>query len=612
MRGRWAVAAIGLLTLAASIGRSAAPRRAKGAIASASNQPVTFTRDLAPIVFQFCTRCHRPGDPGPFPLLTYEDVRKHARQIAAVTQSRFMPPWLPEPQELKFADETRLSDHQIDAFKAWVEGGMPEGDAKDLPRQPRFESDWQLGAPDLIVKAAKPYPLPSSGNDQYWNFIFRTPVEQTGWLRAVEIRPGDKRLVHHANVLVDRMQSARLQESSPGMGFAGMEIKIESEAFDPDSHFLFWKPGTVPYSEPEGMALRLDPGTDLVLNVHLQPSGKPEWIQPSLGLYFTDRAATQFPMLLQLENDRKLDIPAGARDFVVEDQFTMPEAVELLAIYPHAHYVGKDLAGYAKFPDGTTKQLIHIPSWDPSWQAVYRYAEPVKLPAGTVVSMRYVYDNSKDNILNPNDPPTRIVGGNSSKDEMAHLWLQVLPESGRDSNTDPRRVLQEAMARHTLEKNPEDFEGHYNLGAMLQARGALDEALKEFEEALRLRPADATTNNALGAANIAAGNLDVAIRCLEAAVSARPEYFDAHYNLGIALALSGDVAHAVDEFRAALRLHPQDANVEANLGSALAETGHWEEAQKHLEAALALDPNHTLARQNLEQLKAVRPAGNAH
>jgi hypothetical protein len=356
----------------------------------------------------------------------------------------------------------------------------------------------------------------------------------------MEIRPGDKHLVHHANVLVDRMHSARLQESSPGAGFAGMEIKIESEAFDPDSHFLFWKPGTVPYTEPDGMALRLDAGTDLVLNIHLQPSGKPEWIQPTLGLYFTDRPATLFPMLLQLENDQKLNIPPGEKNFIVTDEFTLPSDAALLAIYPHAHYVGRNLQAFAKFPDGTTKSLIHIVNWNLNWQAVYRYASPVNLPAGTVISMRYSYDNSNENTLNPNDPPKRVIGGNSSTDEMAHLWLQVLPRSAPGGKEDPRRVLQEAMARHNVEKNPADFEAHYNLAAMLQARGELAEAMKQYELALRLRPEDATVNNAFAAANMAAGHPERAIRYLEAALRSRPDYFDAQYNLGMVLAMRED------------------------------------------------------------------------
>ena len=150
--------------------------------------------------------------------------------------------------------------------------------------------------------------------------------------------------------------------------------------FDPDSHFLFWKPGTVVSFEPDGMALRLDKGTDLVLNAHLQPSGRPEPIQPTIGLYFTDKPATVHPMLLQMQNDAALDIPAGDNNFVVTDEFTLPLDVDLLGIYPHAHYLGKDMLATAVLPDGTTKTLIHIKHWDVNWQAVYRYAEPVFLP----------------------------------------------------------------------------------------------------------------------------------------------------------------------------------------------------------------------------------------
>jgi tetratricopeptide (TPR) repeat protein len=571
---------------------------------------VTFNRDVAPILFRYCAGCHRPGEAGPFPLLTYKDAASHARQIAAVTQHRFMPPWLPEPGDFKLADELRLSANQIELIAKWVEGGTMEGAASDLPPKPSFVEGWQIGRPDLIIKAEKPYLLRAKGTDQYWNFIFRTPVNRTRWLKTLEIRPGDKRVVHHANVLVDRTQSARLQESSPGAGFAGMEIKIESEAFDPDSHFLFWKPGTVPYTDPDGMALRLDVGTDLVLNIHLQPSGKPEWIQPSLGLYFTDRPAKRFPMLVQLENDRKIDIPPGVKDFIVTDEFTVPEDVELLAIYPHAHYLGRDLQAFATYPDGTKKSLIHIPQWNLNWQAVYRYAAPLELPAGTVVSMRYSYDNSDENALNPNDPPTRVTAGNSSSDEMAHLWLQLLPRAVPNEANDPRRLLQEAISRHNVEKNPADFEAHYNLAAMLQARGELSEAMKHYELAFRLRPEDATVNNALAAANIAASRPDEAIKYLAVALRSRPNYFDAHYNMGTVLAMQGEFNGAVKHFRAAVRLNPQDANAEANLGGALAETGNWKEARTHLERALAIEPNNTLARENLEQVRRESPHDN--
>jgi Flp pilus assembly protein TadD/mono/diheme cytochrome c family protein len=563
----------------------------------------TFNRDIAPIVFHACAPCHRPGEAAPFPLLTYADAKSHAHQIAAVTERRIMPPWLPEPDDPKFADDLRLSAEQIAVLKAWVEQGAAEGDPSDLPAKPQFVEGWQLGKPDVIVKAARPFELPAGGSDTYWNFVFRSPVDRPRWLKAIEIRPGDKRLVHHANVLVDRGRTARLQEKQPGSGFGGMELTIESEVFDPDSHFLFWKPGSAPYVEPDGMAIHLDRDTDLVLNTHLQPSGKPETLQPSLGLYFTDKPATLHPILVQMENDRQLDIPPGETNFLVSDDFTLPVDVELLAIYPHAHYLGKDLQAVATLPDGTRKTLIHIARWDLNWQAVYRYAAPVSLPKGTTIAMRFTYDNSADNIRNPNHPPRRVIAGNRARDEMAHLWLQVLPEGVPGSAVDPRALIQEAMARHNLQKNPDDFEAHYNLAALLQGRGELAESAAHFAQAVRVRPEDATANNALGASLLAAGRSGEAIPYLSAALKARPEYFDAHYNLGNALASQGDFTGALVHFRAAVGLNPQDATAEANLGSALAETGNVKEARLHYERALRLNPNLELARENLQQLE---------
>ncbi len=568
----------------------------------AAQAQVTFSRDIAPILYRSCVLCHRPGESAPFPLLAYTDAKSRARQIAVVTRSRFMPPWLPEEGELKFADELRLSTDEIARIQAWADQGAPEGDPADLPAKPKFAEGWQLGKPDVIARATKPYALTASGSDNYWNFVFRAPIDRTRWLDAIEIRPGDKRLVHHANVLVDRQQNGRRQEIDPGAGFGGMELTIESEVFDPDSHFLFWKPGSIPYVEPDGMALRLDKDTDLVLNTHLQPSGKPETIQPTLGLYFTDKPATLHPILLQLENDRMLDIPAGDKRFVVTDEFTLPVDVDVLAIYPHAHYLGKDLRAIAKFPDGRSETLIHIPDWNLNWQAVYRYAQPFRLPKGTAISMNFVYDNSEDNIRNPNDPPRRVVGGNRAVDEMAHLWLQVLPEPSSKGKNDPRVLIVEAVAQHNLQKNPDDFEAHYNLAALLMGRGEVPQAIAHFEHANRIRPNEPTVNNAFGAALLAVGRTEESIPHLTAALNARPDYFDARYNLGNALASLGDFRGALAQFQAAVRINPEDANAEANLGSAFAETGDLKQAKLHYERALRLNPNHELARDNLQQL----------
>jgi Tfp pilus assembly protein PilF/mono/diheme cytochrome c family protein len=576
--------------------------RPSGRHGAASEERVTFDRDIAPIIFGNCSQCHHPGESGPFSLLTYADVKTHGQQIAYMTSKRIMPPWLPDPGGPKFAGELRLTDEQIATIQKWVDQGEMEGNAADLPPQPKFAVGWELGKPDVIVRAEKPYLLAASGTDQYWNFIFRTPVHRTRWLKAIEIRPGDKRLVHHANVIVDRQESGRRMEKVPGAGFGGMELIIESETFDPDSHFLFWKPGSPPYVEPDGMALRLDKTTDLILNTHLQPSGKPELIQPTLGLYFTDKPATLHPILLQLGNDRELDIPPGDKNFLVSDDFVLPVDASALAIYPHAHYLGKDLLAYATFPDGTRKTLIHISNWDLNWQAVYHYAEPIDLPAGTKISMRFTYDNSTDNIRNPNDPPIRVMAGNRAVDEMAHLWLQVLPHDSADASIDPRVLIQEALARHHIENDPGDFGAHYNLAAILQMKGDLAGAVAEFTQAVRIQPEDPIANNALGAVLLASGRIDEAIAHLNIALKGRPDYFDAHYNLGNALAAQNDFAGALANFREAVRLNPQDAGAEANLGSAFAETGNLKEARLHFDRALQIDPKNELARENLEQL----------
>jgi len=563
---------------------------------------VTFSHDIAPIVFRSCAPCHHAGEAGPFPLTTYGDVKSHARQIADVTSKRLMPPWLPSQDGLRLEDDSHLSSDEIALLQKWVADGTQEGNRDEIPPAPKFISGWQLGTPDLVLKASAPFEVPASGSDVYWNFIFRAPLNSSRFIRAIEIHPGEKRLVHHANLLVDRSQSARREEKSPGSGFPGMELQIESESFDPDGHFLFWKPGSPPIVEPPGLALRLDPGNDLVLNAHLQPSGKTESIQPSIGIYFTNEPATKFPVLMQLDNDRALDIPAGDSNFLVTDQFTLPEDAQLLAIYPHAHYLCRDMLALARFPDGTEKTLIHIPRWNLNWQAVFRLAQPEPLPRGTTIVMHYRYDNSSDNISNPNHPPQRVRGGNRAVDEMAHLWLQVLAAASAGGMRDPRMTLQEALARHHIENNPGDFEAHYNLAAMLQLRGATQEAVEQYQQALTLRPGDATVENALGGALLASHRIPEAIARLAAAVNARPEYFDAHYNLGIAQAMAGNFPAAVEELAIAVKLKPDDAGAEANLGAAYGELGDTQKAIMHLNRALQHDPGNALAKENLEAI----------
>src|SRR5450755_2816545 len=249
---------------------------------------VTYHGQIEPIVLKDCAPCHRPGESGPFSLLTYEDVRKRAAQIVKVTSSRFMPPWLPEPGYGQFKEERRLTDAQIKLFEAWVRQGTPAGTPRKSADAPGLGNAWPMGQPDLVLRSARPYTVPADAGETFWNFIMPVPISSTRWVRAIEIRPGNPRVFHHANVILDRSHAARRRESTPGSGFSGMDVVFEEESFEPDGHFLSWKPGSSPVVEPDGMAWRADPGMDLILNVHLKPTGKEETVNPVVGVYFTD------------------------------------------------------------------------------------------------------------------------------------------------------------------------------------------------------------------------------------------------------------------------------------------------------------------------------------
>ena len=539
------------------------------ATAPAFAQPPTFARDIAPLVYEKCAACHRPGSTAPFSLLTYDDVKKRASQIAAATRAGYMPPYLPEPGYGDFAGDPRLTQDQIATIAAWASNGAPEGAVTDIPAPPTFPEGWQLGKPDLVLEAGSSFQLPAAGPDLYWNVIFTPNVTTRRWVRAIEIRPGQPRLVHHANLLVDRAGSAHLHELSPGKGFPGMDLVIGRSPFDPDGNFLFWKPGAAPHIEPDGFAWRLDPGNELVLNMHLQPSGKKEEVRPSIGLYFTDQPRTKFPLLIQLENDQALDIPAGARDFTISDDFRLPMDADVLAIYPHAHYLGKLLEAWAILPDGSRKWLVRIPAWDPNWQAVFYYREPVFLPKDSVIHMRYHYDNSAANPRNPNHPPKRVAAGNRATDEMGHLWLQMLPRGAGDH----RRELQEAVMQHRVEKNPNDIVAHMNLGAILLSRLNPQAAVSELQAAARVEPNRPEVCNMLGLALAQLNRNAEAITQFQRALRARPDYASARFNLATALAKSGRRDEAITNLRQILAANPDDAYAKQRL-SALESARH--------------------------------------
>ncbi len=561
----------------------------------------TFARDVAPIVYQNCAPCHHAGGVGPFPLLTYDEVKKHAHQIAAVTAARYMPPWKPEQGYGEFQDERRLTAQQIRTIANWVAAGAPGGDESRMPAPARFEDGWQLGKPDLVLEASHPFSVPATGPDIFWNFVFKPDLKNTRYVSAIEIKPNGSagaRNVHHANLAIDRMGSLVRQKADLVNGFPGMDVELSNNPFDPPSHLLFWKAGTIPKPEPDGMSWRLDPGNLLVLNTHLQPSGKPESVRPSIALYFTDRPPTRFPLVMELEDDDALTIPPGAKGFRVSDDFKLPVDADVLAIYPHAHYLGKLLEAYATLPDGSRKWLIRIPDWDPNWQAVYRYREPVFLPKDSVISMRYWYDNSSSNPRNPNHPPKRICAGNQAGDEMSHLWLQILPRGAGDR----RRLVQEALVRHELAKHPGDFSAHLNLGAILMSRLDMQGAVTTLKEAVRLRPKRPEAHDMLGSAMQSLGFGIEAMRQFQLALDADPDYINARYDLAHALLRQGKIDEAATQFAHVVSAFPNSARMLDEYGVLLARSGRTQEAVKQFDAALAIDPADEDARKNREEV----------
>ena len=608
------IAGATLIVLVAASIRAGSVDAAKSV--SAANSPnaqtasnLTWSKDVAPILYHNCTTCHHPGGAGPFSLLTYADAKRWGAQVVKVTQSRYMPPWLPEPGHGDFADNRRLSDADIVKLRRWFDGGMVEGELRAAPKAPTYDSTWQMGKPDLVLKQAQPFTLAAGGTDVFRNFVFPYPLKESHYVRAMEIRPGAPQVVHHANVLIDRTGSFRQQHPTDWKaGIPGMEILLDAgNTFDPDSHFLFWKPDTPALVEPEGMPWRLDSGNDLILNIHLKPSGKAEVIDTEIGLYFTDKPPTKQPMLLQLDRDDALDIPAGDKSFVLEDSLTLPVDVEALGVYPHAHYLGKDMQAWAILPNGQKKWLVWIRDWDIDRQSVYRYREPVQLPKGTVLHMRYLYDNSAANPRNPHDPPIRVRAGNRSEDEMAHLWLQVLPVHGDPKGPDPRLLLEEAWMRNRLSKTPDDRISLYNLGAALTGEGRFKEAIEVYQKDIQSRPDDPRTLTALGAALDGAGDWKAAREAFAKAVAA-PEappaqVCDARFDLASLDLSHQDLNSAEQEFRAQLVSCPEDAETHSGLATTLLAEGQTAPAQSEYQHALDIDPKNLQATLGIAEIE---------
>jgi tetratricopeptide (TPR) repeat protein len=581
-----------------------------GPLDFARDRPVTFARDVAPIIFDHCGICHRPNGSGPFGLLTYPAARQHATQIATATKSRVMPPWKSEPGYGEFIGHRPLTDAEIDVMQQWLADGTPEGDPRDLPAQPQWTEGWQLGTPDLVVALSQPYVLPADGTDISRVFVLPLAVDTIRYVRGLEFRPGNQRVVHHANIRIDRTPAShQLDDQDPAPGYEGL---LSHSAVYPDGHFLGWTPGQVAPLLPKVLAWRLAPGTDLVVEMHMKPSGKAEVVQPSIGLYFGSDPPERTPAMLRLGR-QSIDIAAGEKDYAITDSFVLPVDVEVQAVQPHAHYRAREVTGVATLPDGTTKWLIYIKDWDFRWQHVYRYVTPVALPKGTTLALRYTFDNSAGNPRNPQQPPGRVSWGQWSKDEMGDLWIQVLTRDDRDLqvlNTAyrPKAIAEDIVGYESMiRQDPSRIQLHDDVALLYLDLGRAGEAAAHLEASVRLKPESTAAHFNFGTALTLGGRLDEAIEQYRQALQIKPDYALAHNNLGNVLLRRENPGEALEHFREAVRLDPSNAEAHYNVGSVLRSRGDLSEAAGQFRQTVQLKPDWIPAVASLAWLLATAP-----
>ena len=602
---------------------------------------VTWRGDVATILHTHCVDCHRPGQSGPFDLLTYADAESRARQIAKVTQEGLMPPWLPSHGEELYAYARKLNAQEIGLLGQWAADGAPEGE-EEPPELPRFESGWQIGEPDLVLSMSEAYELAADGRDVYRNFLLPVTLTENQWVESFEIRPSNPRVVHHVIMYLND-GTARAQDSAdPQPGFDGMERA--DGGMRPNGHFLSWQPGRTPLPEIPGAAWQLSPGTDLLLQTHMQPSGKPEQVQLQVAFRFAKQPPERQPIMLSFMHSG-IFIPAGEANYEIRMDYELPMDIHAYGVLPHLHYLGKQVRGYATLPNGSVEPLLDIPQWDFNWQSEYRFREPISLPAGTVITQHYSYDNSADNPRNPFDPPQRVRYGADTTDEMGEMWLQVVPDDASRGDellahnrqwnlkkivdfkaalvaADPTDVesavklaegqyamgnwqAARASCEFALTLDPKRYIILYYLGDLLARNNELAKALVYLERAALVRANEAQVHNMIGDVHNRMGNVQGALAAFSRAIQIDPNFGSAFYNAGITLFQQGNHAQAETMLNRAVDLMPNNAQAWADLGGVRANMGRFESAAAALERALILDPSHASAANNLRQLRAM-------
>ncbi|WP_165075292.1 monooxygenase [Paludisphaera rhizosphaerae] len=393
-------------------------------LAPAADGVPTYHGEISRIIQTRCQDCHRPGQVAPFSLLTYEQARKRAGDIAGVASDRSMPPWHASTREGgPFRDVRVMPQDEIDALAAWASAGAPEGDPTDAPPHREFPSDWPLGEPDLVLKPSAAYTLAADGPDEFRVFVLPSGLTEGKWIQGIDYRPGNLRVVHHVLAAFDtRGRARKLDEADPTPGYS---VSGGGYRIFPEGELDGWAPGKSPHRLADGVARYLPAGSDVLLQVHYHKSGKPEEDATAIGLYFAKapvekqlRAGGVLPPFRPLTFKPDLTIPAGADRHEVRGSMTLRSDIHVVAVIPHMHWLGRDFLLTAALPDGSKTTLIRIDHWDFNWQSTYDLAAPLPLPKGTRLEMLAHFDNSESNPSNPTSPPKEVRWGEQTTDEM--------------------------------------------------------------------------------------------------------------------------------------------------------------------------------------------------
>ncbi len=393
-------------------------------------QNPAFYKDVAPILEKRCQECHRPGEIGPMPLLTYADARPWAKAIKEAVISRRMPPWHADPHFGKFSNDRSLTDAEIKTLVAWADGGAPQGDAKDAPPAREFTDGWQIGKPDLVLDTGVDFHVPAQGTIEYTYFVVPTGFTEDKWVKEIEVRPGNKAVVHHV-VLYARPKGSRfIGEAVPGEAYvppnAGQAPRqrppqsdraqlygINGGAYEMAAVYV---PGGIAYRTLPGQARLIPAGADLVFQMHYTANGKEAVDRSKVGIVFAKEPPKERVVNTFLMN-QTLRIPPGEANHRVDGKVTLQQDATLLSLFPHMHLRGKAFEYTATFPNGETKTLLKVPQYNFDWQLTYYLDQPIVLPAGTQLTATAYYDNSANNKYNP-DPSKEVFWGDQSWEEM--------------------------------------------------------------------------------------------------------------------------------------------------------------------------------------------------